>query len=180
MISKTIPFLVITYLGPFTADFRRRITTDWTNELKIQGVKFSPNFQLSEVLGDPLKICFQNFLHGLPTEKVAIDNSVIIRNSTRWPLMIDPEGQANKWVKNMEKENDLKVIKLTDKNYLRTLENAIQIGTPVLLEDVGEKLNGAIQVRGWKICFGKIVFVDIFSLKKVKHRMQKCIRSGQQ
>ena len=28
---------------------------------------------------------------------------------TRWPLMIDPQEQANKWVKNMEKEGGLKV-----------------------------------------------------------------------
>lgn len=36
----------------------------------------------------------------------------------------------------MEKQNGLKKIKLTDPNYLRTLENAIRIGTPVLLEEV--------------------------------------------
>ena len=36
----------------------------------------------------------------------------------------------------MESQNGLKIIKLTDANYLRTLENAIRIGTPVLLEEV--------------------------------------------
>ena len=36
----------------------------------------------------------------------------------------------------MEGKNGLKVVKLTDPNYLRTLENAIRIGTPVLIEDV--------------------------------------------
>ena len=36
----------------------------------------------------------------------------------------------------MEGRNGLKKIKLTDPNYLRTLENAIRIGTPVLLEEV--------------------------------------------
>ena len=36
----------------------------------------------------------------------------------------------------METQNGLKIIKLTDANYLRTLENAIRIGTPVLLEEV--------------------------------------------
>lgn len=44
--------------------------------------------------------------------------------------------QANRWVRTMEGRNGLKVIKLTDSNYLRTLENAIRIGTPVLLEEV--------------------------------------------
>ena len=45
--------------------------------------------------------------------------------------MIDPQGQANKWVKNMEKANNLHVIKLSDSDFVRTLENCIQFGTPV-------------------------------------------------
>ena len=36
-------------------------------------------------------------------------------------------GQANKWIKNMERPNKLSVIKLTDPNYARTLENCIQV-----------------------------------------------------
>lgn len=56
---------------------------------------------------------------------------LISSNANRWPLMIDPQGQANKWVKNMEKKNNLHVIKMTDADYVRTLENCIQFGTPV-------------------------------------------------
>ena len=52
-------------------------------------------------------------------------------NARRWPLMIDPQGQANKWIKNMEKANNLHVIKLSDSDFVRTLENCIQFGTPV-------------------------------------------------
>ena len=51
--------------------------------------------------------------------------------------MIDPQGQINKWVKNMEADNKLYVIKLSDANYVRTLESAIQYGHPVLLENLG-------------------------------------------
>ena len=47
--------------------------------------------------------------------------------------MIDPQGQANKWVKNMEKANNLHVIKQSDSDFVRTLENCIQFGTPVRL-----------------------------------------------
>lgn len=59
--------------------------------------------------------------------------------------MIDPQGQANKWVKNSEKENSLSVIKLSDKDYMRTLENCIQFGTPLLLENVGEELDPSLE-----------------------------------
>lgn len=59
--------------------------------------------------------------------------------------MIDPQGQANKWIKNFEKENRLSVIKVSDTDYMRTLENCIQFGTPLLLENVGEELDPSLE-----------------------------------
>ena len=59
--------------------------------------------------------------------------------------MIDPQGQANKWIKNSEKENQLSVIKLSDSDYMRTLENCIQFGTPLLLENVDEELDPSLE-----------------------------------
>lgn len=61
------------------------------------------------------------------------------------PLMIDPQGQANKWVKNMEKDFKLSVIKLTDSDYMRTLENCITFGNPLLLENVAEELDPSLE-----------------------------------
>ena len=59
--------------------------------------------------------------------------------------MIDPQSQANRWVKNSEKENSLSVIKLTDSDYMRTLENCITFGNPLLLENVGEELDPSLE-----------------------------------
>lgn len=49
--------------------------------------------------------------------------------------------QANKWIKNLEKENNLKVIQQTDTNYMMVVEQAIMSGKPVLLENVGETID---------------------------------------
>ena len=59
--------------------------------------------------------------------------------------MIDPQSQANRWVKNSEKDNTLSVIKLTDSDYMRTLENCITFGNPLLLENVGEELDPSLE-----------------------------------
>ncbi|XP_067935098.1 dynein axonemal heavy chain 7-like [Watersipora subatra] len=59
--------------------------------------------------------------------------------------MIDPQGQANKWVKNKEKVNKLSVIKLSDNNYTRVLENCLQFGNPCLLENVEEELDPILE-----------------------------------
>ena len=44
----------------------------------------------------------------------------------------------------MQASKKLNVIKLSNANFLRTLENAIQFGQPVLLENVGEELDPAL------------------------------------
>jgi len=44
----------------------------------------------------------------------------------------------------MEAVKKLSVIKLTDSDFLRTLENSIQFGRPVLLENVGEDLDPSL------------------------------------
>lgn len=45
--------------------------------------------------------------------------------------MIDPQGQANKWIKTMEIENSLNIIRFTSSDYITVLENAIVNGQPV-------------------------------------------------
>lgn len=59
--------------------------------------------------------------------------------------MIDPQAQANKWIKNMEKDNNLSIIKLSQNDYPRVLENAIQFGQPILLENIGEELDAMLE-----------------------------------
>ena len=63
---------------------------------------------LIQTLGDPVQIRQWN-IEGLPTDNFSIDNGIIIFNSRRWPLMIDPQGQANRWIRNMEKARELQV-----------------------------------------------------------------------
>ncbi|XP_048874195.1 dynein axonemal heavy chain 12 isoform X2 [Brienomyrus brachyistius] len=135
---------VIAYLGAFTAAFRLDCTKSWTKLCKAKNIPCSDDFSLSKSLGDPIKIRAWN-IAGLPTDNFSIDNGVIVDNSRRWPLMIDPQGQANKWVKNSEKDNNLSIIKLTDADYMRTLENCLQFGTPLLLENVGEELDPSLE-----------------------------------
>ena len=44
----------------------------------------------------------------------------------------------------MEAKKGINVIKLSDSDYLRTLENAIQFGKAVLLENIAEELDPAL------------------------------------
>ncbi|XP_077762989.1 dynein axonemal heavy chain 3 isoform X1 [Canis aureus] len=134
----------VAYLGAFTVDYRARCQKQWLAQCKDKVIPGSSDFSLSNTLGDPVKIRAWQ-IAGLPIDSFSIDNGIIVTNSRRWALMIDPQGQANKWIKNMEKANKLSIIKFSDANYVRTLENALQFGTPVLLENVGEELDAFIE-----------------------------------
>ena len=134
----------LAYLGPFTIEYRARCMTDWLTQCAERGVPCSDDSSVTSTYGDPIKIRQWN-IQGLPTDSFSVDNAIIVDSARRWPLMIDPQNQANKWIKVMEAGNSLKVIKLSDANYLRTLENAIQFGQPVLLENVGEELDPSLE-----------------------------------
>ena len=135
---------LVAYLGAFTSDFRNDQCAAWTQACRTNNIPCTAHFSLSRTLGDPVKIREWN-IAGLPSDTFSIDNGIVVQNARRWPLMIDPQGQANKWVKNMEKANKLAVIKLSDADFVRTLENSIQFGTPVLLENVGEELDSILE-----------------------------------
>ena len=135
---------LLAYLGPFTAVFRQQQMALWVSAMSEYHIPCSPTITLAATLGDAVRIRQWN-IEGLPTDSFSVDNGIIVFSARRWPLMIDPQGQANKWIRNMEKANSLSVIKLTDGNYLRTLENSIQFGNPVLLENVGEELDPSLE-----------------------------------
>ncbi|XP_066239555.1 dynein axonemal heavy chain 3 [Saccopteryx leptura] len=134
----------VAYLGAFTVDFRARCQGRWLARCQQRLIPGSGDFSLSGTLGDPIQIRAWQ-MAGLPVDSFSIDNGIIVSNSRRWPLMIDPQGQANKWVKNMEKANRLSVARLSDGGYVRALENALQLGSPVLLEHVGEELDAFLE-----------------------------------
>ena len=72
----------------------------------------------------------------------------------RWPLMIDPQGQANKWVKNMEKDKFLHILKMNTPSdqFAKILDQCIMQGHCLLIEDVGEEMDPTLDpVLGKKI-----------------------------
>ncbi|GBG80555.1 hypothetical protein CBR_g31015 [Chara braunii] len=135
---------IIAYLGPLTLPYRSACVDTWRADCAERGVICSSSFSLSSVLSN-------HFQHrdwakqGLPRDGISVDNAIAIAHSRRFPLMIDPQGQASAWVKRMEKDHNLVVLRPSDATYMRSLETCVQFGRPVLLENVGEDVDPGIE-----------------------------------
>ena len=130
----------IAYCGPFTAAYRKEVVDMWVEECNIKQIPASESFSLVRVMGEPVEIREWQ-IWGLPVDDYSTENGILATRGKRWPLAIDPQGQANKWMRNMEQKNSVKTVKGNDPTILRTLENAIRYGNPVLLENVEEVLD---------------------------------------
>ena len=101
-------------------------------------------------MADPASVREWN-IQGLPADGSSTENGVLVSRGKRWPLMIDPQGQANKWLKAMESKAGLKVLSLSMPDLARQMESAIQFGKPVLLQDV---LEGGCRRCGMRFMLG--------------------------
>eukprot|EP00392_Amoebophrya_sp_AT5.2_P005332 g5341.t1 len=153
VLEKAVGFLVgnimlaagfIAYIGPYTAEYRNELIDLWRNKAKEIDIVADPDWVCADVLVDPAEVRGWN-LNNLPQDDLSVENGIMVTRGRRWPLMIDPQGQANRWIKTMGKEKNIGIIKLSNPNFLRTLENGIRYGNAILLENVEEVLDPSIE-----------------------------------
>ncbi|ETV90921.1 hypothetical protein H310_14407 [Aphanomyces invadans] len=132
----------ISYYGAFTGAFRQQMVDCWRDKVEELEIPCSrAKYSLATTLGSPVEIREWQ-LNGLPTDGNSTDNAILATRGERWPLMIDPQGQANKWIKNTVAPD---VTKMTHANLLRSLESCIRNGKSLLIEDIEESLEPALE-----------------------------------
>jgi len=140
---------MIAYAGAFTPEYRIKLVDNWQGKLEELMIPRTAGSSIRSTLADPVQIRTWT-IAGLPQDGHSIENGIIMSKARRYPLLIDPQSQANRFIKNMGRDSaqssqGIDVIKLTDKNFLRTLENGIRFGKWVLLENIGEALDAALE-----------------------------------
>eukprot|EP00794_Sanderia_malayensis_P010712 gene10712-11859_t len=134
----------LSYAGPFLSNYRDELVENsWLSKVRQLHLPCNPEFSFASFLAKPTSVREWN-IQGLPSDSFSTENGVVVTRGNRWPLMVDPQGQAIKWIKNMEMKRGLKIIDLQQTDYMRTLENSIQFGTPVLLQNVQEELDPSL------------------------------------
>jgi len=131
----------LSYAGPFPSHYRRQLLEQvWLPAVRRMHLPYSGDqLSMSAFLAERTDVMDWH-IQGLPSDEFSTENGVLVTRGYRWPLMIDPQGQANLWIKAREGEA-LKVLDVSHPSYVRQLENAIQVGAPVLLQDMPEELD---------------------------------------
>ncbi|XP_022090728.1 dynein heavy chain 6, axonemal-like isoform X2 [Acanthaster planci] len=133
----------IAYLAVFTAPYRKAMIQKWWTACKEKEIPVSEGYTLIGAMTEPNTVRKWQ-TEGLPQDGHSTENAIFVKMGHRWPLMIDPQGQAHKWICEME-GSALKKVEASDPNYMRTLETSIRVGEPVLLENVTEVLDPGLR-----------------------------------
>lgn len=93
---------VCLYVSPVSVRFLVLVRC-FAGACKRQGIPASDNVNIVELLVDEGTIGEWN-LQGLPLDELSIQNGIMVTRSSRYALMVDPQGQALNWIKKKEEE----------------------------------------------------------------------------
>lgn len=133
----------ISYFGAFTGQYREKLVEKWVEGCIEREIPTAEDFTLVKTMGDPVII--RNWgIAGLPSDNVSCENGILAMTAERYALCIDPQQQANKWIKNMYKSQNLMTLKFGPDTFIRDVTLAVRAGRPLLIEDVEEIINPAL------------------------------------
>lgn len=130
----------VVFCGPFNSEFRDQLYKDFLESTQKRGVPSHTKVDLVQFLIDQATIG-EWALEGLPSDELSIQNAIMVTRSSRYPLMVDPQGQANRWIRNREKhriqQNPIMCITtLSAKNLKDQIEFTMGEGLCLLIENV--------------------------------------------
>lgn len=125
---------LVAYAGYFEQGVRDALWMQWETMLRDAHILFRAELSVRDWLV-PADTRATWLADGLPSDALAVDNAVIVEHCTRYPLLIDPTGEAAQYVQRRYAPQKLAVASCQDTSFVKVLESALRFGTPLLLHD---------------------------------------------
>jgi dynein heavy chain len=131
----------LSYCGPFNKTFRDKLTQEYfIDDMKQKRVPFTSKLSLIDMLTNDAVRGEWN-LQGLPTDDLSVQNGILTTKASRYPIMIDPQGQGLTWTRAKDAANGIKETSFNDRNFRNNLEECLWMGTTLLLANVENELD---------------------------------------
>ncbi|KAG1874247.1 dynein heavy chain and region D6 of dynein motor-domain-containing protein [Suillus tomentosus] len=125
----------LAYGGFFDQHYREVMWQEWSSHLHEANIKFKPELSLTEYLSTADdRLSWQS--KSLPSDNLTTENAIMLKRFNRYPLIIDPTGQATTFLLNEYKDRKITVTSFLDEAFLKVLESALRFGNPLLIQDV--------------------------------------------
>ena len=139
--NATIGAAFNSYCGMFNHTLRHAFLNEkWPNILTNHQIPSHQNIDIISLFVNEA-ILDQWQLQGLPSDELSRQNGVICTNAPTYPLLIDPQGQAHRWITQRHKNDNLIITSFEHRYFKQHVENALQDGRPLLIEDCGEEID---------------------------------------
>eukprot|EP00439_Symbiodinium_sp_Y106_P030402 s829_g3.t1 len=124
-----------TYIGFFDLFMRQRVIQLWREKLDEAEIKQKEDISIIEYLSKPSER-LQWKQNALPDDDLCYENAIIMRRFLRYPLIIDPSGQAITFLSNEFKDKKLLKTSFVENSFMKSLETALRFGAPLIVMDV--------------------------------------------
>ncbi|KZT06248.1 dynein heavy chain [Laetiporus sulphureus 93-53] len=125
----------LAYGGFFDQHYREVMWREWSIHLAEAGIKFKTELSLPDYLSTADdRLSWQS--KGLPSDNLCTENAIMIKRFSRYPLIIDPTGQATQFLLHEYRDRKITVTSFLDEAFLKVLESALRFGNTLLIQDV--------------------------------------------
>lgn len=125
----------LAYAGYFDQQYRQNLFNNWCTHLQQAGIHFRQDLARTEYLSTAdERLRWQ--ANALPTDDLCTENAIMLKRFNRYPLIIDPSGQATKYILNEFRERKITKTSFLDDSFRKNLESALRFGNPLLVQDV--------------------------------------------
>ncbi|RUS77140.1 hypothetical protein EGW08_015096 [Elysia chlorotica] len=123
------------YGGYFDQLMRQNLFTNWCQHLQDATIQFRTDLAKTEYLSNAdERLKWQ--ANALPTDELCTENAIMLKRFNRYPLIIDPSGQATEFIMNEFRERKITKTSFLDDAFRKNLESALRFGNPLLVQDV--------------------------------------------